>query len=266
MNAGYKRNVESIDSVVLKEAERIVQVAEERNLILRLLGAIAFRIHCPKYGYLCEKMKRNITDIDFMGYGRQIAEIKKLFKDLGYTKSYDDVETILMGRLIYYSKHYANLRVDVFLDKLKMCHTINFDGRLELDNPTIPISDLLLEKMQIVQLTEKDIKDVMMLLREHEVDRVDNREVIDLRYICNLLKEDWGFYYTVVTNLGKVKGSLPQNEILSDEDRITIDSRINKLLEAIEQEPKSLKWKLRAKIGNRKKWYEDVEETTREKV
>jgi hypothetical protein len=48
--------------------------------------------------------------------------------------------------------------------------------------------------------------------------------------------------------------------VLTKEDLEDISVKINKLLQFIEKEPKSMRWKLRAKIGTRKKWYNDVEE------
>jgi len=129
---------------------------------------------------------------------------------------------------------------------------------LELDFPTITPSDLLLEKMQIVQITEKDLKDTMILLREHEIKEHEN-DVINTKYIAKLLSNDWGFYYTVTTNLKKTKEFLNFFDALTDEDKNIISEKIDKLLDYIEREPKSLKWKARAKIGTRKKWYREVE-------
>lgn len=129
---------------------------------------------------------------------------------------------------------------------------------MELDFPTITPSDLLLEKMQIVQITEKDLKDTMILLREHEIKEHEN-DVINTKYIAKLLSNDWGFYYTVTTNLKKTKEFLNFFDALTDEDKNIISEKIDKLLDYIEREPKSLKWKARAKIGTRKKWYREVE-------
>lgn len=129
---------------------------------------------------------------------------------------------------------------------------------MELDFPTITPSDLLLEKMQIVQITEKDLKDTMILLREHEIKEHEN-DVINTKYIAKLLSNDWEFYYTVTTNLKKTKEFLNFFDALTDEDKNIISEKIDKLLDYIEREPKSLKWKARAKIGTRKKWYREVE-------
>jgi hypothetical protein len=140
-----------------------------------------------------------------------------------------------------------------------MCHDIDFKGRLELDHPTIPLAEMLLEKLQIVQINEKDVKDVIILLREHEIGDKDE-ETINAKYIAKLLADDWGFYYTVTTNLNKIKNLLDDYNELVENDKKLVESRIDNLLNIVEQKPKSLGWKMRAKIGTKKQWYRVVEE------
>jgi hypothetical protein len=128
-----------------------------------------------------------------------------------------------------------------------------------VDYPTIPLAEMLLEKLQIVQLNEKDVKDVIILLREHEVGEGD-KETINSRYIAKLLSEDWGFYYTATMNLNKIKSLLADYSQLVEYDKELIEDKIDRLINAIENEPKSLGWKMRAKIGTKKQWYRKVEE------
>ncbi|MFH0917363.1 MAG: hypothetical protein V1912_13090, partial [bacterium] len=135
-------------------------------------------------------------------------------------------------------------------------------GRLEIDKYTLSLADLMLEKLQIVHLNEKDVIDVMMLLREHEIGDGDD-EVINGAYISRMMAKDWGFYYTTTTNLNKVKSHLGNYEVLSPGDHDVISGRIDELLFMIDKEPKSLGWKLRAKVGTKKQWYNDVEEVER---
>ena len=155
------------------------------------------------------------------------------------------------------------LHVDVFLDKLEMNHDIPFENRLDLDQLTIPLADMLLEKMQIVQITEKDYIDTMMLLREHSIDENGTSETIDAAYIAKLLSKDWGFYYTVTMNLVNVQNRLPQYNDLSEEDREDITGKTRALIKRIEDEPKPVSWKLRSRVGPKSKWYRVVEDVSR---
>lgn len=111
-------------------------------------------------------------------------------------------------------------------------------------------------------INEKDVIDVIMLLREHEIGNHD-KEVINGAYISWLMCKDWGFYYTSTSNLKNVKSHLGNYEALSLSDREIISGRIDELLDMMEKEPKSVGWKLRARVGTKKQWYNDVEEVER---
>ena len=169
----------------------------------------------------------------------------------------------MVGSKIYFDTTDARPHVDIFFDKLNMCHVVSWEKvRLEIDSPTLSLADLMLEKLQIVHINEKDVIDVMMLLREHEVGNHD-KEVVNGAYISQIMAKDWGFYYTSTSNLKNVKSHLGNYDVLSLSDREVISGRIDNLLDMIEKEPKSVGWKLRAKIGTKKQWYNDVEEVER---
>ncbi|MEM1551378.1 MAG: hypothetical protein QXS01_01705 [Candidatus Bathyarchaeia archaeon] len=245
------------DQIIINKALELIERANAKGLYLRVLGAVAFRLHCPKYGHLLGKT-RPITDIDLLAYGKQINQIEKLLLENGYEKRPTSIAAVAARRRIFHDKQ-MGFSVDIFLDKLEMCHDIDFRGRLEVDYPTIPLAEMLLEKLQIVQINEKDVKDVIILLREHEVGESD-KETINSKYIAKLLSDDWGFYYTATTNLNKIKSLLADYSKLVEDDKKLIEDRIDSLIKVIEEEPKSLGWKMRAKIGAKKQWYRKVEE------
>jgi hypothetical protein len=248
---------------MMREGTRLVEEAKKRDLHLRLLGAIAFQFHCPKFSYLSAKLDRILTDVDFAGYSKEKDAMAKMMRESGYED--EPSLTTLFGhkRLIWDNKS-NGVHIDIFLDKLEMNHDIPFKDRLDLDELTIPLADMLLEKMQIVQLNEKDFIDTMMLIREHAIGENGSKpETIDAGYIAKVLASEWGFYYTVTTNLGKVQTRLAQYSELSTEDRDDITMKIRELLKRIEDEPKSFSWKMRARVGPKTKWYRDVEEVTR---
>jgi hypothetical protein len=134
---------------------------------------------------------------------------------------------------------------------------------LDLEPFTIPLADMLLEKMQIVHINEKDIIDTIMLLREHEIGEGNMPETIDAQYIATLLSKDWGFYYTFTTNLARVQEKVTNTQELSEDDRIDVGKKIRALSDILEKQPKTFGWKMRAKIGTKNKWYKDVEEVRR---
>ena len=243
------------------EADRIVRIASDKNVTLRLLGSIAFRLHCPKYVHYLDMMERQLTDIDFASYSKEKSKVEKLLEELGYTtQSYVLVAAAAFGRSIYWRKDDKELKVDIFWDRLSMNHTVDFSRRLERDRPTIPLSEMLQEKLQIVKLNMKDVKDTIVLLLEHEAAKESKDvETIDLAPILQNGGNDWGYYYTFSTNLKKIQELLREQQMLTVEEKATVDKRISTLLEELEKVPKSLRWRLRAKVGTSSKWYTEVE-------
>jgi hypothetical protein len=250
----------------VEEARKIAAAAQAAGLTLRVLGATAFRLHCPDHVHVHVAMERTLSDVDFAAYGKQEQQIEKFFESGLHFQSERRQAALtpglFVGRHIYEDPR-TGLHVDIFLDRLNMCHVVNFHNRLHVDSPTIPLAELTLEKVQIVTLNEKDIKDMLMLFAAHPVGDHDG-ETINGKYIADIMSKDWGFYHTTTFNLEKIRSGLPRYEHLFDpDDRTRIQERITTLLGMIEQAPKSLKWKARAAIGARLQWYNDVEEVER---
>jgi hypothetical protein len=238
------------------EVTRVVAAGEERGVTLRVIGALAFHHHCPRFGHLQAKLNRVYTDIDFAAYGKQNAQIRELFAALGYD---EDLEVNAFhadaGRLIF-NHPQSGIHVDVFMDRLDFCHPIPWKERLEVDSPTVPLAELLLEKMQIVEINEKDIIDTIMLLREHEIGTSDE-DVINGTRVAELCAAQWGLWRTTTMNLDKVRDYLPHLD-LGDEDRTVVSERVAELRAAIDDYPKGTKWKLRARVGDKVRWYKTV--------
>jgi hypothetical protein len=240
------------------EAHRLVSTAQQAGVILRLIGALAFHRRCPQFGHLQETLGRRYTDIDLAGYGRDVPRIRQLFSSLGYRED-SGVYVESEGSRLVFSHPQTGLHVDVFLDKLEFSHTISWNGRLEVDAETVPLAEMLLGKMQIVQINEKDIIDTIMLLLEHPLGESDG-DTINIDQISGLTARDWGLWRTLTMNLGKVAEMSGRYEQLSAEEQRVVRTRVGEALGRIEAEPKSRRWKLRARIGDRMKWYRDVDE------
>ncbi len=241
------------------EVRRIVAAGNEAGVALRLLGSLAFQLHCPTFGGLQAKLGRAYTDIDFASYKKQSRPVRDLLTDsLGYTEDREVFINTEGSRAIF--ENPANgLHVDVFFDKLDFCHVIRWDGRLEVESPTIPLAELLLEKMQIVKINEKDVIDTIMLLIEHPLGAGD-QETINLPLVARLCAADWGLWRTTTMNLNKVKQLSQNYPQLSAEEKAKVGAQADAALAALEAEPKPLAWKMRDRIGDRVKWYKDVDE------
>jgi hypothetical protein len=239
------------------EGDRLVAAANAEGVALRLLGALAFAKRCPRHSYLQETLKRMYTDIDFAAYGEQVKKVRALLSREGYLEDelmYVESE----GSRMVLNHPGTDLHLDVFLDKLEFCHTIPWDGRLETNPSTIPLAEMLLQKMQIVQINEKDIIDTIMLLLEHPLTEDDAG--VNVALVARICAKDWGWWRTLTMNLGKVGQMAASYEALGGDEKRRVAEQVDAVLARIEREPKSFGWKMRARVGDRKKWYRDVGE------
>lgn len=240
------------------EVRRVVEAADGAGLTLRLLGSLAFQVHCPRFGHLQAEMGRAYTDLDFAGYGRQAKGVREMLAALGYQEDREVFVVTEGGRAIFENPE-NRLHLDVFFEKLDFCHVIPWHGRLEMDSPTLPLAELLLEKMQIVQINEKDVIDTILLLLEHGLGE-DDRETVNLVRVAGLCAADWGLWRTVTMNLDKVRVLAAGYSQLTEDQVKHIADQVQAILDRIEAEPKPMAWRLRARVGDRVKWYKDVEE------
>jgi hypothetical protein len=241
-----------------KNALTIIEAAKQKHIELRLMGATAIYYRCPESRQLTDTMNRPLTDLDFMTLSKYVRHIPDLFSSLGFEGN-ERVNTLYGLRRQIYTDPRNGRHVDIFVDKLTFCHEVDLTRRLVTDPITLTLADLLLEKMQIVKIGEKDVKDTVILLREHELGDEDN-DTINMRYIAELLADDWGFYYTVTTNLKKTRDYVDTLQMLKPDEKGLVQSRIDALLDGTEKEGKSLKWRMRAAAGTKVKWYNEAEE------
>jgi hypothetical protein len=248
----------------LEQGRKIVDEATRARIPLRLIGGVAIRMHSNEHVEFAKRLGRlgteqEYTDLDFMSYLKFRDNVRKFFESVGYRKRRTTLSSAATQRQIYFHPD-GWFYADVFFDKLLAAnHPIDFRGRLELESPTISLVDLLLEKLQIVSFSEKDLKDTLLLLRAHSLGDGQAPETIDMRYVSSLLAKDWGFWYTVTTNLKGLRSAASEMTELNEAEKSDITSKISKLLEVIENEPKSTGWKMRSTIGTKKRWYEPVE-------
>jgi hypothetical protein len=240
-----------------READRLLGLAAEQDVILRLLGALAFARRCPEHVYLQEALGREYTDIDFAGYGREVDRIRRVLSGAGFVDE-PHVFVDSGGTRMVLLNPEIGLHLDVFLDKLEFCHTVPWKGRLEIDEYTIPLAEMLMQKMQIVEINEKDLIDTIMLLLEHPL--TDDDGGVNIARVAKVCAKDWGWWRTLTMNLGKVEQMAASYPQLSADEKRRVADQVAEARARIEGEPRSLGWKLRAKVGDRKKWYRDVGE------
>lgn len=239
---------------LLEEASLLQQEASRRGLVLKLAGSAGVIRHCDSCAAALAGLDREPPgDLDFFGYRRQEGQLGQLFADLGYQPdpSVAFSQEYGIDRLIYLGRSHA-VKIDVFLETLRMSHAVEFAGRLDGPASTALATDLLLSKLQIHELTEKDVKDIAALLTAHPLPGDD---AIDVGYVTGLMSRDWGFCYTTRANLETARRVLTAAG--GPAGTAALDS-LAELDRQIEAAPKSLRWKARARVGTRVRWYEEV--------
>jgi hypothetical protein len=227
----------------------LVEEADQAGLLMRLIGGVAVALHAADDPVL----RRTPEDIDLVAHKSGRAKLDDVFARGGFTP--DRRFNALHGsdRRIYYSDD--GVKADVFVGAFRMCHVVPMDAeRLALDHPTAPLAEMLLTKAQVVRLTRKDATDLIAITRDHDVGDHDDG-VINAAWIAGLCGRDWGLWRTVSETLGRVIALVPDIGLDGSAEEHVV-SRLERLLEALEHEPKSQKWKLRSHIGDRKVWYE----------
>ncbi len=248
--------------VFLDEAKTLVAEAAKKNLTLRVMGGMAIYMHSMEQEDLWKRLARlgtkAFTDIDFVAYGKQGNDLLNFVQSRGYKTDPRFLYQFGKSRHIFFGGRVP--MVEIFYDQLAMNHTIKYAGRLERDPLTVPLGELMLQKLQIVKINEKDIKDLIVLFRAHDIGEDDhekiNTQVFDFIDIFN----DWGWHYTATMNLNKVKKAAYEYPQLSQEDRMIVGQKIDRLLAYIESKPKTFKWKMRSKIGTKSMWYNPVDD------
>jgi hypothetical protein len=239
-----------------EEAVRVAEAADREGLALRLLGGVAVKLRA-KDG-LHPAFEREYADLDWIAPKGASADAQRFFEAMGYRPHVRFNAIHGRERLLFFDEQHDR-QVDVLVGAFRMSHEIRFGERLTLEPLTVPLAELLLTKLQIVELNEKDVKDALALLHDHPVEDQDGN-AINAAHIARLCASNWGLWRTFTANLGSLSGDHLGRYELPEESKRRIEDRIGELLERIEGEPKTFGWKMRSKIGDRKRWYELPEE------
>lgn len=245
-------------AVLTEEARQILDSAASRDVTLRLMGGIAVRVRCPGQADTFQRFGRHYSDVDVVAVGRHVKGLRDSFVALGYTEDSHVYVDSAGSRIVAY-RPASTTHVDVFLDDLEFCHTIPMKGRLEVDDVTLPLAELVLQKLQIVEINRKDLIDLVALLLEHPLGSGDV-ERINTDRIAQLTADDWGLWRTVTMNLDRTDHFARESVELDEEQRARALGRIAELRRHIDEAPKGMRWRMRAKVGDRVKWYRDVED------
>jgi hypothetical protein len=241
------------------EARRLLAAASEAGVLMRLIGGMAIRLLAGSN--MNPALERPIQDLDFVVARRQGRAVEQLLELSGYVGN-REFNALHGQRRLLFRDELNERQVDAFIGEFRMCHELPLAERLELLPLTLPAAELLMSKLQIVHLNSKDRADALRLLLSHEVALDRDEGAINVARIVDLTSQDWGLQHTFELNLARLVEALPALP-LSDAERAAAGERIEELIEAMSSAPKSRRWKLRARIGERAQWYDEPEEVER---
>jgi hypothetical protein len=242
------------DADIVVEAHRLLTAANDAGVPVRLLGGLAVRLHI---GSDVPVLTREYKDIDLATPKGRAKDVIRLMEASGYESNFRFNAMNGNRRLLFYDT--ANGRqVDVFVGSFAMCHEIPITERIEVALHGIPLAELFLTKMQIVQLNDKDLTDVLSMLYHHDVAEDDDGHINAAR-VAELCASDWGLWRTTAMNVERV-GEAIASSSLDAEGQALVRDGLARLWQRVEDEPKSGRWKLRNRIGDKKRWYEEPEE------
>ena len=242
--------------VFLEEGKRITEAAQQQGIVMRVMGPLALHYYFPDQVDLYARLERlgdrYFTDIDYASYGKTRKHIVKFMETVGYECDLNTMAMTGQTRHIYFGGPVP--MIDVFFDKLDYCHEVDYAGRLELDPWSVTLADILLQKLQIWEINDKDLKDIEFLFTVADFGEDDDKKV-NVGFVARRFADDWGFWYTGTTNLDRVKEHVDTVDALSDEQKAKIKQVADSVRARIDREPKTKKWEKRAKKGTKKLWY-----------
>lgn len=249
----------TIDRAILEaEVDRLVEAASAAGIALRVLGSIGVALHCQDSRHLLSSFERTYADLDFAAYRGAGRTLSALLARLGYV---DDRAVYIAseGARSIFDDPRAGIHLDVFYDRLEFCHVIPLTGRLDADRPTIPLAELLVSKLQIIRINEKDVVDIILLLLDHALGRGD-ADTIDVDRIARLAGAEWGLWRTMSLNIEKVVALAGQYPQLDASQRTHVVATAAALKARIDRDPKPVAWRMRARVGDRRQWWTEVDE------
>jgi hypothetical protein len=236
---------------ISKEAYSIIDYAKKEGIRIKLLGGVGIR-HITK-SWALPPFEREISDIDFAIMREEIPSLLKLFRRKGL-KEREIFNKINMGsRLIYYTE--KGYKIDVFVDEFNMCHRIPLRYALKQEGLSLPALELLLTKLQVRNIAKKDMIDLSLIL--NDISLTKDESGINFERFVSICSRDWGLFTTVSENLAKLEEF---SYSLQKEYGETIRNKIGRLVNLISSSKKTLRWRLRAIIGKKVRWYQIPEE------
>jgi hypothetical protein len=242
---------------VATEADRLVRGLADQDVVGRLVGGLGVAAH--RHGDSPRSLDRSYGDIDVVVPAGSSARVAAALDGLGYEANKRFNALHGDRRMMFHDRSHGR-QLDVIVGVFAMCHSLDLSARLDTGSTTLTPADLLLTKLQVVEINHKDLLDVVTLLYHHDLadDPGPAADVVDLGRVGEVCGQSWGWCTTVGDNLPRVTATAA--ELLPADDAAAVAAKAELVAARLAQCPKSLRWKARSRIGRRVAWYELPEE------
>jgi hypothetical protein len=242
---------------VVAEADRLVRGLAAQEVVGRLVGGLAIATH--RHGESPRSLDRSYGDIDIVVPAGSSARVASALDGLGYEANKRFNALHGDRRMMFHDRSHGR-QLDVIVGIFAMCHSLDLSSRLDTGSTTLTPADLLLTKLQVVEINHKDLLDVVTLLHHHELadEAPPAADVVDLGRVGEVCGQSWGWCTTVGDNLPRVATTAA--ELLPAGAAEVVAAKAELVATRLAECPKSLRWKARARVGRRVTWYELPEE------
>jgi len=243
-------------------AVELAEEAEKKGIALKLLGGIGIALLCKKAIERNPVLKRVYQDIDFAAHSRQRELIEEYLTSYNFQPA-KEFNFLAGHRRLLFFHPLERIKIDIFLNKFSMCHVIDLSASLKNAQLTLDEGDLLLTKLQVVELNQRDVKDLVALLLTASIFKEPEQE-LQLRTttrtrLSSCFGRDWGLWKTSKLTLNRILKE-PLMKQLNEEDASSASEALRQIDQLLEKAPKTIRWKMRALLGTRVRWYELPEE------
>jgi len=139
----------------LETAAKILASTSERGVTARVLGGVGVAMCSPSAS--TPPLSRRYEDLDLITSRRSAHGLATVIGELGFQPEARFNQLHGHSRLLF---DIPECHIDVLVGKFVMCHELELTRRLEVRADTLAPADLLLTKLQVAALNEKDVLDM----------------------------------------------------------------------------------------------------------
>lgn len=241
---------------LLDVAVSVINTLAARRIVARLFGGLSIEVIAPWKDIF--GIDRPVKDIDIIVPRSSMITAMDVLSIDGW-KMNGRNQRINSGILVCAIDNTSGTRLDMYADPVILNQTLYFGQRLRILEKTLTPVDLLISKLQIVNITDRDLDDICALAGGCQVAAVDSPSTLNAERLKIICSNSWALQYTSIGNLDAAERRAGTHRDIQEERLARILQNVSLLRNICTDCPKSWTWRLRAKIGPLLPWYEQID-------